>query len=89
MRVARFDFFEARGANEDPVAVLVDANAVENVVGLGALRTRLDADTFDFGHRASPAAISLGNDVARRRRWFRQTWLRVWSCDPAFAFATS
>lgn len=68
VRVSRFDFFEARGADEDPVAVFVDANAVTHVVRFGASRTGFGADAFDLRHHIIQAAIWLGTDVAHRQR---------------------
>ena len=73
VRVARFDLFKTRRADENPVAVFVDADAVEHVVRFGASRAGFCANAFDLGHRVSRAATWLGSDVARHRHRSRRT----------------
>ena len=50
VRVARLDGRQARGADENPIAVRLDANSVENIAGISTTSARLCANAFDFRH---------------------------------------
>ncbi len=52
--IVRFDFAEAGRANENPVAVFLDANPVENIVGFIAATAGLCPDSFDLRQRGYP-----------------------------------
>ena len=51
VRVARLDGRQARGADEDPIAVRLDADSVENIIGVSTTGAGFCANTFDFRHR--------------------------------------